>query len=155
MPTPVTETRLRVRYAETDQMGVVYYANYLVWMEVGRVALCRACGFNYRDMEREDGVLLAVAEANCRYRSPARYDDEVIVKTWIENANLRIATFGYQMRVAEDDRELARGYTRHIFVTSQMERTKLPRKYFEMFGLDDKGKPIPGAFPEAQPAGQR
>ena len=73
-----------MRYAETDQMGVVYYANYLIWMEVGRVELCRACGFHYRDMEREDGVLLAVAEANCRYLSPARYDDEVIVRTWIE-----------------------------------------------------------------------
>src|SRR5580700_11486168 len=63
---PATETRLRVRYAETDQMGVVYYANHFVWMEVGRVDLCRACGFNYRDMEREDGIFLAVAEANCR-----------------------------------------------------------------------------------------
>ena len=70
---PLTETRLRVRYAETDQMGVVYYANYLVWMEVGRVELCKALGFNYRDMEREDGVLLAVAEACCRYRSPGPF----------------------------------------------------------------------------------
>ena len=61
---PATETRLRVRYAETDQMGVVYYANYLVWMEVGRVELCKSCGFNYRDMEVEDGIFLAVAEAN-------------------------------------------------------------------------------------------
>lgn len=69
---PTAETRIRVRYAETDQMGVVYYANYLVWMEVGRVELCKACGFNYRDMEREDGIFLAVAEADCRYRSPDR-----------------------------------------------------------------------------------
>src|SRR5258705_769238 len=89
---PPVETRLRVRYAESDNMGVVYYANYLVWMEVGRVELCRACGFNYRDMEREDGVLLAVAEANCRYAAPARYDDEVTVKTWIEAANPRMVT---------------------------------------------------------------
>ena len=73
---PVTETRLRVRYAETDQMGVVYYANYLVWMETGRVDLCKACGFNYRDLEREDCIYFAVAEATCRYRSPARFDDE-------------------------------------------------------------------------------
>ena len=72
---PATETRLRVRYAETDQMGVVYYANYLVWMEVGRVELCKALGFNYGEMERDDGVLLAVAEACCRYLSPARFDD--------------------------------------------------------------------------------
>ena len=68
MPT-VTETRLRVRYAETDNMGVVYYANYLIWMEVGRVELCKACGFNYRDMENEDGICLVVAESHCRYRA--------------------------------------------------------------------------------------
>jgi acyl-CoA thioester hydrolase len=72
-----TETRLRVRYAETDRMGVVYYANYLVWMEVGRVELCKSLGFSYRSMEEEDGVQLAVAESSCRYRYPARFDDEV------------------------------------------------------------------------------
>ena len=129
------ETRLRVRYAETDQMGVVYYANYLVWMEVGRVELCRALGFNYSDMEREDGVLLAVADACCRYLSPARYDDEVIVKTWIEEANTRMATFGYEMRLAEGDRVVATGQTRHIFVDREMRRARLPQKYHAMFGL--------------------
>jgi acyl-CoA thioester hydrolase len=129
------ETRFRVRYAETDQMGVVYYANYLVWMEVGRVELCKALGFNYGDMEREDGVLLAVAEACCRYRAPARFDDEVIVKTWIEEANSRVATFGYEMRLAEGDRVLATGQTRHIFVDREMRRARLPRKYHAMFGV--------------------
>src|SRR5439155_2933329 len=94
--TPVVDARIRVRYAETDQMGVVYYANYLIWMEVGRGELCRACGFNYRDMEQEDGVLLAVAESNCRYSSPARLDDEVIVKTWIEEAGGRMVKFAYE-----------------------------------------------------------
>ena len=78
---PVTECRLRVRYAETDQMGVVYYANYLVWMEVGRVELCKSCGFNYRDMEIEDGIFLAVADARCQYRYPARFDDEVVIRS--------------------------------------------------------------------------
>ena len=129
------ETRLRVRYAETDQMGVVYYSNYLVWMEVGRGALCSALGFSYGDMEREDGVLLAVAEACCRYRSPARYDDEVIVKTWIEEANTRMATFNYEMRLAEGGRVLATGHTRHIFVDREMRRARLPEKYHAMFGL--------------------
>jgi acyl-CoA thioester hydrolase len=132
---PATETRLRVRYAETDQMGVVYYANYLVWMEVGRVELCKALGFNYGDMERDDGVLLAVAEACCRYLSPARFDDEVIVKTWIEEANTRMATFGYEMRLAQGDRKLATGHTRHIFVDREMHRARLPQKYHAMFGL--------------------
>jgi acyl-CoA thioester hydrolase len=129
------ETRLRVRYAETDQMGVVYYANYVVWMEVGRVELCRALGFNYGDMEREDGVLLAVAEACCRYLWPARFDDEVIVKTWIEEATTRMATFAYEMRLAEGDRVLATGHTRHIFVNREMRRTRLPEKYHAMFGV--------------------
>jgi acyl-CoA thioester hydrolase len=76
---PSAEARLRVRYAETDQMGVVYYANYLVWMEVARMEWCRAFGIDYREMEREDGVALAVVEANCRYRSPARFDDEIAI----------------------------------------------------------------------------
>src|SRR5437868_1445151 len=132
---PRVETHLRVRYAETDQMGVVYYANYLVWMEVGRVELCKACGFNYRDMERDDGILLAVAEANCRYSSPARFDDEVIVKTWIEEAAARMVTFAYEMRLADGGRKLAGGYTRHIFLTRDMRPTRLPQKYHAMFGL--------------------
>ena len=132
---PTAETRIRVRYAETDQMGVVYYANYLVWMEVGRVELCKACGFNYRDMEREDGIFLAVAEAACRYRSPARFDDEVIIKAWIEEASTRIVIFHYEMRVAEDDRLLATGHTRHVFVNRDMHRAQLPLKYHTMFGL--------------------
>src|SRR3954447_5094493 len=108
---PVTENRLRVRYAETDNMGVVYYANYYVWMEVGRVDLCKACGFSYREMEIEDGIFLAVAESTCRYRSPARFDDEVIVKTSIEQANTRMVIFAYEMRIAETDRVLAIGTT--------------------------------------------
>ena len=132
---PSAETRLRVRYAETDCMGVVYYANYLVWMEVGRVELCKALGFNYRDMEAEDGVFLAVAEAHCRYRSPARFDDEVIVKTWVEDANARIVVFAYEMRLAEQDRVLATGHTRHVFVNRAMRRTRLPEKYRAMFGV--------------------
>jgi len=132
---PAAETRIRVRYAETDQMGVVYYANYLVWMEVGRVELCKACGFNYRDMERDDGVLLAVAEANCRYSWPARFDDEVIVKTWIEEAGTRMVKFAYEMRLAADDRELASGYTRHVFVTRELRPARLPVKYHAMFGM--------------------
>jgi len=134
--TPTAETRLRVRYAETDQMGVVYYANYLVWMEVGRVELCKACGFSYRDMEIDDGVLLAVAEAQCRYRAPARFDDEVIVKTWIAEANKRMVTFAYEMRLADSETVLATGTTRHLFVNRKMERTRMPDKYRPLFGVD-------------------
>jgi acyl-CoA thioester hydrolase len=138
---PVTETRLRVRYAETDNMGVVYYANYYVWMEVGRVDLCKACGFSYREMEIEDGIFLAVAESTCRYRSPARFDDEVIVKTSIEQANTRMVIFAYEMRIAETDRVLAIGTTRHVFVTRKMSRARLPEKYYAMFGIV-RGAPL-------------
>ena len=74
-----TESRFRVRYAETDQMGMAYYANYLVWMEVGRSDYCRECGFSYRDLERSEQAFLTVAEASCRYLTAARYDDEILV----------------------------------------------------------------------------
>ena len=98
------ETRFRVRYAETDQMGVVYYANYLVWMELGRAEYCRAAGIRYRDMEVDDGVLLAVVEAHCRYLHPARYDEEIAVKTWVAKANQRMVEFEYEIREAESGR---------------------------------------------------
>lgn len=128
------ETSLRVRYAETDQMGVAYYANYLVWMEMGRVEYCRSAGFRYRDMEAEDGVLLAVVEARCRYLSPARYDDEVIVRTWVEQATPRMVRFAYEMREASSNRRLATGETKHIFCNRQMKPVKLPEKYRERLG---------------------
>jgi acyl-CoA thioester hydrolase len=129
------ETRLRVRYAETDQMGVVYYANYLVWMELGRVEYCRAAGIRYRDMEIDDGILLAVAEANCRYASPARYDEEVIVRTWIEQAHPRMIKFGYEMVEAATSRVLATGETKHVFSGRDMKPRKLPEKYRAAFGM--------------------
>src|ERR1700675_529368 len=104
VPTPYTRdsmdsinTQLRVRYAETDQMGVVYHANYIIWMEVGRVEYFRARGIRYRDMERDAGILLVVVEAHCRYHSPARYDEEVTIRTWLEDANARMIVFGYEM----------------------------------------------------------
>ena len=138
-----SETRIRVRYAETDQMGVVYYANYLVWMEAGRVDLCKAMGFNYRDMELDDGVFLAVAEATCRYRFPARFDDEVVIRTWVAEANTRMAIIAYEMRLAGTPsgvppgpgRTLATGQTRHVFVSRDFERIRLPQKYHAMFGI--------------------
>jgi acyl-CoA thioester hydrolase len=133
---PESETRIRVRYAETDQMGVVYYANYLVWMEAGRVDLCKALGFNYRDMELDDGVFLAVAEVTCRYRSPARFDDELIVRTWVAEANTRMAIIAYEIRLTEG-RVLATGQTRHVFVSRDFQRIRLPQKYRSLFGIPE------------------
>jgi acyl-CoA thioester hydrolase len=129
------ETRFRVRYAETDQMGVVYYANYLIWMELGRAEYCRATGIRYRDMEVDDGVLLAVVEARCRYLSPARYDDEIAVKTWIAKANPRMVEFEYEMCEAASGRRLASGSTKHMFLGSGLRPVKLPEKYFSAFGI--------------------
>jgi acyl-CoA thioester hydrolase len=136
---PVAEARVRVRYAETDQMGVVYYANYLVWMEVARMEWCRARGVDYRQMEREEGVGLAVAEASCRYRSPARFDDEVAIRVWVEEANSRVVTFHYEMRVAGDDRLVATGETRHVFVDAAMRKARCPVRYRAMFGMGGDG----------------
>lgn len=128
------ETRLRVRYAETDQMGVVYHANYLVWMEVGRVELCRSLGIRYRDLEAE-GVLLAVVEAHCRFHAPARYDEEVIIRTSIAESNPRLVVFEYEMREAEHGRVLASGNTKHIFLSPALKPIKLPSKYQPLFAL--------------------
>ena len=131
----VVEARVRVRFAETDQMGIVYHANYLIWMEVGRVEYCRAAGIRYRDMETNDGVLLTVAEANCRYMSPARYDEEVIIRTGIARAHPRMVAFGYELVSAETGRNLAEGYTKHIFCGRDLRPCRLPAKYHELFGI--------------------
>lgn len=131
----VGEVRLRVRYAETDQMGVVYHANYLVWMEMGRVELCRELGVRYRDMEEQDGVLLAVAEAGCRFLSPARYDDEVIVRTSVSRSNTRLLEFAYDMLDAGSLRLLAKGSTTHVFCGRDLRPCKLPEKYWAAFGV--------------------
>ena len=128
-------TSFRVRYAETDQMGVVYYANYLIWMELGRAEYCRAAGIRYRDMELNDGIRLAVVDAHCRYLHPARYDQEIAVKTRVAKANLRMVEFQYEISDAQSGRQLASGETRHMFLSAGMRPVKLPEKYFPMFGL--------------------
>ena len=129
------ETRLRVRYAETDQMGVAYYANYLVWMEVGRVELCRSTGIRYRDMEADDGVLLVVAEANCRYQAPARYDDEIRIRTSIAEATPRLVRFEYEFFGVTTEKRLASGFSKHVFCGRDVRRRKLPEKYWPLFGI--------------------
>ncbi len=129
------ETRVRVRYAETDQMGVVYYANYLVWMELGRVELCRERGIRYRDMEIDDGILLVVAEANCRYLAPARYDEEILIRTWLSEATPRMTKFDYELFDVTTGRKLATGFTKHIFCGRDVRPAKLPQKYWDLFGI--------------------
>lgn len=130
MQIPVT--RIQVRYAETDQMGVVYHANYLIWMEVARVDYCKAIGFRYKDMEERDGILLAVIEAHGRYLSPARYDDEVEVETVLSESNQRFVAFEYEMRVG--GRKVFSGKTRHMWLDKQMRPVRLPARYCSLFG---------------------
>src|SRR5206468_3295739 len=122
-------TSFRVRYAETDQMGVVYHANYLVWMEIGRVELVRSRGFNYKDLEQREGLLLAVVEANCRYLSPARYDQEIVVRTEVVSSNPRMVEFGYEIRSVDSSLLLATGTTRHIWLNREMRPARLPEAY--------------------------
>jgi acyl-CoA thioester hydrolase len=127
------ETRLRVRYAETDQMGVVYHSNFFIWFEVGRVEFLRQLGFSYRDMEAEDGCAIAVIDARCRYKAPARYDDEVIVRTRLVVLRESLIQFGYELLRAEDGVLLAEGDTTHIVVDREMRKIPLPKKYAAVF----------------------
>ena len=129
----MNETRLRVRYAETDQMGVVYHSNHLIWFEVGRVELMRQMGFSYRDMEREDGRFIAVAEAQCRYRAPVFYDEEVMVRTRLKTVRESVIIFSYELRRVNDDVLLAEGETTHIVTDSNMKIAALPEKYLRVF----------------------
>jgi acyl-CoA thioester hydrolase len=125
----VGETRLRVRYAETDQMGVVYYANYLVWFEVGRAELMRQRGLDYKQMEIEEGCLMAVVEATARYKAPARYDEELIVETTVTGVRGPVVRFSYRILRAADGVLLCEGETVHVVVGRDMKRRSMPRKY--------------------------
>lgn len=129
----VNETRLRVRYAETDQMGVVYHSNHLIWFEVGRVELMRQMGFSYRDMEKDDGRYIAVAEATCRYRAPVFYDEEVLVRTRLKTVRESVIIFGYELCRAENGILLAEGQTTHIVTDSKMKVATLPERYLSVF----------------------
>ncbi len=127
------ETRLRVRYAETDQMGVVYHSNYLIWFEVGRAELMRQLGLDYKALEREESCGIAVVEVTCRYKAPARYDDEILVRTRITGVRGPVVKFAYQILRAEDEKLLCEGATVHVTVGLDMKKRNLPEKYAERF----------------------
>lgn len=129
----VSEVKIRVRYAETDQMGVVYHANHFVWFEVGRVEFLRQLGFSYKDMEQQDGCHIAVVDARCRYKAPARYDDEVIVRTQLKNVRESLVHFGYELLRAADGSLLAEGETTHVVIDREMRKTAIPEKYLAIF----------------------
>ena len=131
---PVT-TEVRVRYAETDQMGIVYYANYLVWFEIGRVELLRALGLTYNRLEIEHQCILPVIEASCRYRAPARYDDQIAIETRPSMLRGSILKFAYQVwrkaTLAEERKLLAEGETVHVVCDGQLNKKHLPERYAE------------------------
>ena len=122
---PITETWVRVNYSETDQMGVVYHARYLVWLDVARTEHLRQRGMTYRDLEAS-GLRLAVSEVSIRYRLPARYDDPIRVRCWIREAASRKVEFGYAVEHADDGRLLATAKTSLLALDRSMELTRVP-----------------------------
>ena len=127
------ETTIRVRYAETDQMGVVYHGNYFAWFEVGRVELCRQLGFEYKRMELEDDSYIVVADAHCRYKHPARFDDVLVIRTRVLSAQRRTVKFGYEITHQGSGELLAIGDTMHVICDRLGRPKSLPEKYRKYF----------------------
>jgi acyl-CoA thioester hydrolase len=125
---------VRVRYAETDQMGIVYYANYLIWFELGRVELLRSLGLAYSQLEKEHECILPVVEARCRYRAPARYDDEILIETRPAMLRGSVLKFAYRIwrkpvKNGEERKLLAEGETVHVVCDDQLNKKPLPEHY--------------------------
>lgn len=124
---------VRVRYADTDQMGVVYYANYLVWLEIARTEFLRSRGIDYRNIEREKQLALPAVEAFCKYKAPARYDDIIVIKTkisQIKNSSLR---FDYELFNKESNQLLVTAYTVHVFIDKDRRPVRIPEQMREVF----------------------
>ncbi|MFQ6059380.1 MAG: acyl-CoA thioesterase [Anaerolineae bacterium] len=121
----IVEAQVRVRFAETDAQGVVYYANFFVWFEVGRMTYLRQRGVDYGTLERE-GVGFVVAEATCRYHAPAHFDEVLAVRTWVEELKNRSFTFAYEVVNQETGQLLATGRTVQVFVDRQGRPVEIP-----------------------------
>ncbi len=127
------ETTVRVRYAETDQMGVVYHGNYFTWFEVGRVELCRQLGFEYKRMETEDDSFIVVADAHCRYKRPARFDDLLVIRTKVAESQRRTVRFDYEILNQACGELIATGDTLHVICDRAGKPKSLPEKYRKYF----------------------
>ena len=136
------ETEIRVRYAETDQMGIVHHANYLIWFETGRSELCRTKGFSYKQMEEEEDALMVVAESYCRYKSPAHYEDVLTIRTKIGEIRSRSLRFFYEVHRASDDTLIAEGETHHLVTDRDKKVRKLP-EIFKNLLVDDRERSFP------------
>jgi acyl-CoA thioester hydrolase len=142
------ETEICVRYAETDKMGIVHHANYLVWFEAGRSELCRDRGFSYKAMEDEENALLVVAESYCRYKSPAYYDDLVVVRTQVAEIRSRSIRFIYEIVRPSDGALLAEGETLHLVTDADKKVRIIPEIYKEL--LLSTTRDVVQAFPANQ-----
>jgi len=136
--TEYADTTIRVRYAETDQMGVVYHGNYFTWFEVGRVDFCRQLGFEYKQMELQDDSFIVVADAHCRFKKPARFDDLLIIRTRILTSQRRTIKFGYEVINPETKEILAVGETLHVFCDKLGRPKSLPEKYRKYFPATER-----------------
>ncbi len=127
------DSSVNVRYAETDQMGVVYYANYFVWFEVGRVAWCRAHNFQYRDLETQHDRMMVVAEATCRYKAPARFEDHILIRTAVTAATDKVIRFSYEIRNQQTLDLLATGESAHVVTDRDLRPARLPKQILKLF----------------------
>ena len=139
-----SETTVRVRYAETDQMGVVYYANYFIYFEIGRVEHMRQLGVAYKEMEIRDDSFIMVAESSCRYRRPARYDDLLLIRTRVSESRRKTIRFAYEIINSATGVLLTTGETLHVICDSQGRPKTLPEKYRQYFPLSENAAPPVG-----------
>ena len=132
-----SETTARVRYVETDQMGVVYYANYYIYFEIGRVEYMRQLGVVYKDMEKEDDAFIVVAQSSCRYHRPARYDDVLRIRTRVASSSRKTVRFAYEILNDATGELLASGETLHVICDRQGRPKALPEKYRKYFPMSE------------------
>lgn len=124
----ISETELKVRYAETDKMGVVYHSNYLIYFETGRTKFITGCGMSYSDMEKQ-GVMIPLLESNCKYIQGAKFEDDLVVRTWIKELNPVKVEFNYSIIRKNDEKEITRGSTLHAFVDNEFRIVNLKKKH--------------------------
>ena len=138
---------IRARYAETDRMSVVYYANYFVWFELGRTEFLRARGGDYKEMEEQEGAYLVVAEARCQYRRPIYYDDVIILRTRLKQVRSRSLTFSYEILPQDSGQLIATGETVHV-VTDRTGRPRtLSARYHKILGRAATAEPAAATSP--------
>ncbi len=142
------ETEIRVRYAETDKMGIVHHSNYLIWFEAARSELCRSRGFSYKEMEENDNALMVVAETYCRYKSPAYYEDVLIVRTRVAEIRSRSIRFVYEIVRPSDGTLLAEGETLHLVTDQSKKVRQIPDAYRERLAAEEPE--LAEAFPANQ-----